>query len=897
METITITLNGREVSGHPGMTVLELASESGVHIPTLCNDPHLAPFGACRVCLVEDERSGTLMASCVTPIASGMVVNTESPRVLDRRRAIVKLMLASHPDSCLVCDKGNRCELRRIAADASVGLIELQRIPQAALIKEVNPFLERDLSKCILCAKCIRADHELVVEGVIDYIDRGFGSRPATLNDTPLEKSDCTFCGTCVAFCPTGALMEKDSLFRGTTTTTVTTVCPSCGCGCGISLEVKDNKIVRCRPDMSNTVNQGTICVRGSYGYDFVHSPDRLTHPLVKVDGDFRETSWEEALDFAAAGLKRVAEAHGPGSLAVIGSPKCTNEEGYLLQRFARCALGTNNIDNGSRLYSAASHRGLGWNLGSPGTTAALENLERSDAILVIGTDPTASAPLVGYAIKRAVRQKGASLVLVDPRTTRLSTFASLCLRPGPGTDLALLNGLARLIISEGHMDEEFVSRRTDNFEAFRHGLETYTPEAVAQATGVSEQDLLGAARLIGTANQVSIIFGRGITQHINGTASVMALANLAMLTGNIGYGSGGIYSLEADCNAQGACDMGVLPSFLPGYQFVDDPQTLKRFADRWGTCQPVGTGLTAMEMLDQAGTRGVKSMYIVGENPAGTYPHPSMVREALRSLDFLVVQDMFLTDTARFATVVLPAASFAEKEGTFTNFEGRVQRLRKAIDPIGNSLPDWQIILQMSRRLGHPMPYSSPEEILDEIEEVVPFYHSTEYAGGEGKGYDKAAFDSPPLGARRLHKGQFPTAFGRFSSVHYVPPTETARNGYPLSLITGTSLYRFGGGSRSARASRLIKFLPEAEIDINSTDASRLGISTGDRVKVISPTAEISAPARVTDTLSEGHLFMPSAFLQSPVNALFGIDLDPESKTPAMKVCHVRLERIESHE
>jgi formate dehydrogenase alpha subunit len=433
LEMITITLNGREVSGHPGMTVLELASESGVHIPTLCNDPHLAPFGACRICLVEDERSGTLMASCVTPIASGMVVNTESPRVLERRRAIVRLMLASHPDSCLVCDKGNRCDLRRIAADASVGLLELQRISQPALIKEVNPFLERDLSKCILCAKCIRADQELVVEGVIDYIERGFKSRPATLNDTSLENSQCTFCGTCVAFCPTGALMEKDCLYRGTTTTAVATICPSCGCGCGVSVEVKDNRIVRCRPDKDSPVNRGTLCVRGSYGYDFVHSPDRLTQPLIKVDGGFKETSWDEALDLAAAGLKRTAEAHGPGSLAVIGSPKCTNEENYLLQRLVRCALGTNNIDNGTRLYSAASCQGLGWNLGSPGTTNTLENLEHSDVILVVGTDPTSSAPLVGYAIKRAVRQKGARLILVDPRVTRLSSFAHLCLKPKVG--------------------------------------------------------------------------------------------------------------------------------------------------------------------------------------------------------------------------------------------------------------------------------------------------------------------------------------------------------------------------------------------------------------------------------------------------------------------------------
>lgn len=893
METITITLNGREVSGHPGMTVLELASESGVSIPSLCNDPHLAPFGACRICLVEEERSGALLASCVTPIASGMVVNTESARVLDRRKAIINLMLASHPDSCLVCDKGNRCDLRRIASENGIGLSELQRIPQLSFIKEVNPFLERDLSKCILCAKCIRADHELVVEGVIDYIERGFTSRPATLNDMPLEKSDCTFCGTCAAFCPTGALIEKDSPYRGTVTKTVATICPFCGCGCGLSLEVKDNRIVRSRPDKDNRVNRGTLCARGSYGYDFVHSPERLVQPLVKIDGILKESSWEEAFGLAAAELKRIGQSHGCDALAVLGSPKCTNEENYLLQRLARCALGTNNVDNGSRLYSAASCQGLGWNLGSPGTTGTLENLEQSDVILVIGSDPTSSAPLVGYAIKRAVKHGGARLLLVDPRRTKLSAFAFLCLKLKVGTDVALLNGLAKAIVDENLLDEEFVTRRTDNFEAFRQGLEAYTPELVEQITGVASQELRSAARIFATAKRSSIVFGTGLTQQAAGTEGVMALANLAMLTGNIGHGTGGLYALQDDCNGQGACDMGVVPPFLPGYQSVEDPQALNKFVALWGECHPSGSGFTAVEMIQQARAGKVKAMYIVGENPAASFPHLTLVREALTSLDFLLVQDMFLTETAKLATVVLPAASFAEKEGTFTNFEGRVQTLRKAIPPVGKSLPDWQIILQLAKALGHPMSYSSLESITDEIEELIPFYERTGLADAGDKGLYGSELGNRPRGARRLHKGQFPTGFGRFSPVQYVPPKETPANGYPFSLITGTSLYQFGDGSRSSRAWRLTKFVPEACVEICNGDASLLAVNDGDQVKLISPLAEISARARVTDAVPEGTLFMPTAFPQSPVNALFDIDLDPRSKTPAMKVCHVRLERI----
>ena len=421
MQSITITLDGREVSGYPGMTILELAKESGVDIPTLCHDPQFTSVGACRVCLVEDERNSALLASCVAPIASGMVINTHSPRVIERRKTIVKLMLTSHPDSCLVCDKGNRCQLRQIASDLGIGLVELQRIPQMASIEEVNPFLERDLSKCILCAKCIRACQELVVEGAIDYFQRGFTTIPATLNNLPLENSECTFCGTCVALCPTGALMEKEKTYRGTTQTVIQTTCPYCGCGCSICLEAKDGHVVRIVPGKGSSVNKGTLCVKGSYGCDFIHSPDRLLKPLVKRDNTFEEVSWEEALEQVATGFKRVKDKRGSDSLAVLGSSKCTNEDNYVLQRFARCVLGTNNIDNGGRLYNSASRVGLGSSLGFSGTTNYLSDLEQSELILVIGADPSSSAPVVGYAIKRAVKQRGVKLLLIDPRQTRLS--------------------------------------------------------------------------------------------------------------------------------------------------------------------------------------------------------------------------------------------------------------------------------------------------------------------------------------------------------------------------------------------------------------------------------------------------------------------------------------------
>jgi formate dehydrogenase alpha subunit len=649
-------------------------------------------------------------------------------------------------------------------------------------------------------------------------------------------------------------------------------------------------------PGKESSVNKGTLCVRGSYGCDFIHSTDRLVNPLVRADDKFQAVSWEEALQLVSTQFRRIKDEYGSDSLAVVGSSKCTNEENYLLQRFARAVLGTNNIDNGGRLYNSASRVGLGSSLSFSGTTNYLSDLEQTELILVIGADPSASAPAVGYAIKRAVRQGGAKLLLVDPRQTKLSLFAHLWLRPKVGTDIALINGLAKVIVDEGLLDEEFVARRTDNFETFVESLKSYTRGRVEETTGVPGEEIQAAARLYARASRAATVYGTGITQHITGTDAVKALANLALLTGNIGRRGGGIYALQRENNGQGACDMGTLPKFLPGYQSVADAQARGKFEERWGASLPAEAGLTVLEMMEHAKRGKIKGMYIVGENPVLSFPDSRSVKEILASLDFLVVQDMFLTETARLADVVLPAASFAEKEGTFTNFEGRVQRVQKAIAPLGESLPDWEIILRLAYKMGSPMPYSSPQQIMDEIISccklpAYSFYEGDGHLESEAKSL-YGAESSSHRGVGRIRGSQFPEGFARFCSVESAAPAK-ANKGYPLTLLTGTVLSHFGTGSRSSRSARLKRFCPEAFVEMCESDARRLTITDGEMVKVISPVGEVTAKVKITDMLREGMLFMPISFSESPVNQLFDVVLNSETKAPSLKACSVRIDKI----
>jgi len=899
--SIELTIDGKKVLGKPDQTILQVAEENGIHIPTLCHHPRLSITGACRVCVVDIGRPDRLEAACAMPIGKNMNVITNSERVLKARRMNVELLLSKHKIDCLTCEQNGKCKLQDLAYEFGIELDKLMfEVKERQMpVDDSSPVITYDPNKCILCGRCINACNEVQNNNVLNFEYRGDNVVVIAGLGQLLIDSGCVSCGECVQVCPTGALIEKMARFKGRwwELKRVTTTCPYCGVGCTIDLYVKDNKIIKVLGNEDGAENNGSLCLKGRFGFDYVNSPDRLTTPLIKRNGKFEAISWDEALEIVANKFKEIKDKYGKYSLAGLASAKCTNEENYLFQKFVRTCFGNNNVDHCARLCHAPTVAGLAKAFGSGAMTNSIKELLGADVILVTGSNTTENHPVIGMYVKQAVNNNGTKLIVADPRRIDLVDHATIWLQQRGGTDVALFNGLMNVIIEEGLYDKEFVENRCENFEEFAEVVKKYKQEMVEEITGVPADKMREAAKLYASADKASIIYSMGITQHTTGTDNVISTANLAMLTGNVGRESTGVNPLRGQNNVQGACDVGALPDVYTGYQSVTNDEVQKKFEDAWGVPLDNKAGLTVVEMMNAAYEGKIKGMYIMAENPMMSDPNINHVKEALERLEFLVVQDIFLSETAQLADLVLPGTSFAERDGTFTNTARRVQKIRKAVKPIGQSRPDWQIICQLSQKMGYNMNYNSPAEIMDEIAKVTPAYGGIHYDRLDGEGLQWPCPDRSHPGTRYLHKEKFSRGKGLFIPVDYIPPAETPDSEYPFLLNTGRILQHYHTGTMTRRVKGLNALVPECLIEINPKDGDKLGIEDGDMIKVISRRGEIVAKTKLTERSAEGMVFIPFHFKESPANRLTNDALDPTAKIPELKVAAVRIEKVIDNE
>ena len=892
MKEISLTIDGQNVTIPEGTTVLEAARSANIYIPTLCYDPDLEPYGVCRMCIVQIEGTAGMPTSCTTRAAEGMVVHTDTDEVNQVRRVICEMLIADHPADCLTCSSNQKCELQEVASYLGIGERRLGKTEREVVFDDSNPFFTRDMSKCILCGRCWRACQELRGVGALEVAGRGYESRVAVFGDGPIADSVCESCGECVDRCPVGALAPKEEVLPPTSE--VKTICPYCGCGCGLVLGVRGGRIVRIRGETEHPVNWGSLCVKGRFGLDFVGDAGRLTSPLVRRNGALEEATWEEALELVARRFREIKAAHGPHALAGLSSAKCTNEENYLFQKFMRAVVGTNNVDHCARLCHASTVAGLARAFGSGAMTNSIDEIEHADCILVTGSNTTEAHPIIALRIKAAVTRHGAKLIVADPRRIDLVRFADYHLRQRSGTDVALFNAMMNVILSEGLCDQKFVSERTEGFDEFRDSVAECTPERAEALTGVPADQIRAAARTYASAERASIIYSMGITQHTTGTDNVLSLANLAMLTGNVGREATGVNPLRGQNNVQGACDLGALPNVFPGYQKVDDPAVRGKFEQAWGVSLPGEAGLTVVEMTNAAAAGTIKGLYVMGENPMLSDPDISRVREGLQRLDFLCVQDIFLSETAQLAHVVLPACSFAEKDGTFTNTERRVQRVRKAVPPPGKARQDWEIICQIARGMGYSMRYDHPSEIMEEISSLTPIYAGMSFQRIEPHGLQWPCKDKDHPGTRYLHKGQFTRGRGRFHPTPFREAAELPDEEYPYLLTTGRFLYHFHTGTMSRKSSGLETICPPAPFEIHPVDAAREGLSEGEVAELSTRRGTIQARTVITERSRKGSIFVAFHFREAPANVLTNPALDPVAKIPEFKVCAVRLRKLD---
>ena len=890
MTRINFTIDGMPASSEKGKTILEAAFENGIYIPNLCHNEDLKPAGVCRLCLVEVEGKKPTV-SCMTPLEEGMVVTTDSPTINNVRKMTLGLLLANHDGDCLTCSKEGQCKLRELSSYIGItddDMAKLRRSTRDLPKDTSNPFFTIDMNKCVLCGICVRTCAEIQGDSAIDYALRGYDTVVAALANEPIAESVCVSCGECVVRCPTGALSINN---YQPPAREVKTTCVYCGVGCGLVVGARGDKIVNVEGDRDNIVNKGHLCVKGRFGFSFVNHPDRLTTPLIKKDGEFVEASWDEALSLIAEKLG----SYESEEMAVLSSAKITNEENYVVQKFARAALGTNNVDHCARLCHAPTVAGLAQSFGSGAMTNSINEIQNAKGLFAIGTNTTSAHPVIAAKMKEAVRN-GAKLIVANPKEIELCRFADVFLQFTPGTDVPLMMGMMRVILDEDLHDKEFIEANTENFEEFKESLKNYDLEFVEEATGVPAEKLREAARIYATSKPAGIFYAMGITQHTHGTDNVLATSNLALITGNIGVESAGVNPLRGQNNVQGACDLGALPNVYPGYQKVENLSAKEKFEAAWNCSLSGSNGLTHVEIFNAIDDGEIKALYQVGENPVLSEADANHVKEALDKIDFYVVQDIFLNESAMYADVVLPAASFVEKDGTFTNTERRVQRVRKIIQPIGESKPDWWITSQIAKHMGKDgFGYANPREIMEEINKVTPSYAGITYDRIEEQGLQWPCTDINHAGTKYLYGDGFKTATGKgvFKPLVYRESEELPDEEYPLILTTDRSLYHYHTSTMTRKVEGLNILHEEELLMINPVDAQNLRLDDMEIVDIESRRGKVRVRAKITDICPPGVVSMTFHFFESPANELTNAALDPLAKIPETKVCAVKISKI----
>lgn len=887
---IEATINGHVSQFADRFSILEACRSVGIDIPTLCHDERLKPIGSCRLCLVQVGGKPRPVTACDTPLSQGMVISTHPPALENERRMLLRMLAQDHPGAGL--RQFPKKEFHRCALQYGLSEADFDGAHDPHLLDDSHPYIHVDMSQCIVCYRCVRICEEIQGQFVWQVLNRGHETHIVPDSGTTLRESSCVGCGACVDTCPTGALEDKSIIERGVAADWTRTTCPYCGTGCELNVGTRDNQLISISPVLDAPVSKGHLCVKGRYAFDFVSAADRMSEPMIRKDGDWQCVSWEDAISFVANRLQLIAKDYGSDSIAILGSARGTNEENYLAQKFARLVIGTNNVDCCARVCHTPTAAAMKLMLGTGAATNSYNDIEKAETILICGANPTENHPIVGARIKQAVLN-GTRLIVIDPRKVELAAYSTLHLQPRAGTNIPLLNALAHVIVAEKLFDREFATDRIAEWDEFCDFIKEFTPEQVEATCGVNAELIRQAARLYATGKPSMCFHGLGVTEHTQGTEGVMCLVNLALLTGNIGKPGTGVNPLRGQNNVQGAAHMGCDPAVLTGSVAMNEAKAL--FENAWRAPIPERRGLNMLEMVDAAGAGKLKALWAIGYDLALTNANATATDRALHKLDLVIVQDVFLNETARqFGSVFLPAASAFERDGTFMNAERRIQRIRKAIEPIGQSKSDWEIICAAAKAMGKGefFDYTSTEEIWNEIRTVWPAGNGVTYARMEKGGLQWPCPSEDHPGTEVLHRETFQVGKkAALRRVPYRPTKETISDEFPFLLVTGRALYQFNAGTMTMRT-RNAELRATDLLDINHADAARLRLQNGEQVRIRSRHGDTIMPIRITPSVRPGEIFATFHTAEIFLNRLTSPHRDRYVKTPEYKVTAVCLEK-----